>query len=89
MSVAQLFPYKDFQKEARKAMVIKVMAIFHKYPSFVVTFKDAIIEIMRDGTHPNRKELILTLCWLVGEYASSSVSHLCTPRIVAGTLHLL
>lgn len=81
--VDQLFPYKDFQKEARKAMVIKVMAIFHKYPSFVVTFKDAIIEIMRDGTHPNRKELILTLCWLVGEYASSSVSHLCTPRIVA------
>jgi hypothetical protein len=55
-----------------------------KYPRF----KDAIIEIMRDGTHPNRKELILTLCWLVGEYASSSVSHLCTPRIIAGTLHL-
>jgi len=93
-------------------MVVKIMAIFHKYPSFVVTVKvlpipslrrklsgfittvntihpfqqDTIIDIMRDGTHPNRKELILSLCWIVGEYASVSISPLCTPRAIVGNI---
>ncbi len=101
---SQLFPYDEFQQQTRKQMVTKVMAIFHKYPSFVVTFKvicktallfslcsfpyllfvlqELILDVIRDGTHPNRKELIITLCWIVGEYTSSSITPFCTPKVI-------
>lgn len=35
----QLFPLETFQKEVRKVMEVKLLAIFQRFPSFVVTLK--------------------------------------------------
>jgi len=80
--IEQLFPIAAFQKNTQKVLVNKVLAIFNKYPDFAVTFKDLIVGAIIDGTHAERKELVLSLCWVVGEYASPTVTEKCTPQII-------
>lgn len=37
--IGQLFPLESFQKNVQKMIEVKTLAIFHKWPSFVISQK--------------------------------------------------
>jgi len=79
--IDQLFPLEVFQKEVRKVIEVKILSIFHRFPNFLISLKDLIIELIADSGSVNsgsRQELQLNLCWMIGEYSSKSVLNVTT-----------
>jgi AP-5 complex subunit zeta-1 len=73
----QLFPLEVYQDQIRKVLIDKIVAIFEKCPTFIYTLKKWIVMMMNDsGVNRQREELVLHLCWLIGEY--------CQPNGAAG-----
>jgi hypothetical protein len=65
----QLFPLEVYQDQIRKVLIDKIVAIFEKCPTFIYTLKKWIVMMMNDsGVNRQREELVLNLCWLIGEY---------------------
>lgn len=79
--VSQLFPLESFQKSVQKVIEEKTLAIFHKFPSFVVSLKELLITLIGDSRNIARHELILCVCWIVGEYTSPSIVDV-SPEII-------
>lgn len=77
----QLFPYEDYQHNIRKVMVAKLLAIFERYPHFVVSQKPLIFTLLRDHEE-SKSDLTLHLVWLVGEYAVLKDDFPCTPEVL-------
>jgi AP-5 complex subunit zeta-1 len=76
--VDQLFPFKDFETRVRTVLVRNVLAIFQKFPHFIVHLKTLILEVIRDSHTTAREELVLSLCWAAGEYSSLNLTPQCT-----------
>ena len=77
----QLYPLPSYQQSVNKILVDKVLAIFHMYPSFIVSKKALIIETLTSSI-PGRAELIIALCWIIGEYANTNLVSSCTDPII-------
>eukprot|EP01133_Synstelium_polycarpum_P015220 gene15220-18011_t len=77
--IDQIFPFEPFQRSVRDTLIGELLAIFNKYPSLVVLEKDLLIELVTEGraTH----DLALTLCWVIGEYASVAACADMTPLV--------
>ena len=79
--IDQLFSFEKYQLNVQKIIENKVLALFHKAPYLVVTFKDLIISVIGSSSIKSRAELLLNLCWVVGEYASPKVDKKCTTAV--------
>ena len=66
----QLFPLEVYQDRIRKVLIEKIVAIFEKFPTFIYSLKKWIVMMMNDsGMNRQREELVLHLCWLIGEFS--------------------
>jgi AP-5 complex subunit zeta-1 len=77
----QLFPLNNFQKGVRNVLVQQLLAIFERFPSFIVKLRETIVNKISDH-NAARENLVLHLCWLIGEYATPTITNLCTPNII-------
>jgi AP-5 complex subunit zeta-1 len=77
-----LYPYPPFKQQVQTVLIEKVLAIFHKCPFFVITLKPLLISTIGDTGAAGRAELILTLCWIVGEYTNSLINPQCTAQVI-------
>ncbi len=66
--MTKLFPLPEFQAEIRHVLENKVLAVFHRSPSFVVSLKSLVVAAVSSSTLA-AGELTLNLCWIVGEHA--------------------
>ncbi len=64
--IDQLYPLKSFQQEVKKVMEVKCIVLMYKSPGFILSMKESILDLMRSH-NPNKRELIITLCYIVGE----------------------
>ncbi|KAL6077164.1 hypothetical protein QOT17_002464 [Balamuthia mandrillaris] len=82
--IEQLFPLEEFQGTVRKELVRRAMEMFRASPFLVAIHQDLIVGIITDppSQHPARQELVLQLCWAVGEYASPALTSFCTQNII-------
>lgn len=75
----QLYPIPSFQVKIKKILVDKVLAIFHMHPELLCSdSKDLILQTFADASTPGRAELILSLAWIIGEYANPTKVENCT-----------
>ena len=77
-----MYPYPPFKQQVQTVLIEKVLAIFHKCPFFVISLKELLIATIADTGAAGRAELILTLCWIVGEYTNLSVNATCTSQVI-------
>ena len=54
-------------------MVDKVLAIFDRHPHFVVVLRKQIIEFIENRREEGKEELLLSVCWAIGEYTTPVV----------------
>jgi len=80
--ITQFYPIDSFKKEVRKVLVDKVLAIIEKHPHFVYVLRKQIIEFIENRREEGKEELLLNVCWTIGEYASAVVD----PKITSEVL---
>ena len=79
----QLYPLPSFQVKVKKILVDKFLAIFHMHPELLCSHsKDLVLQTLTDASTPGRSELILSLVWLIGEYANPQVVESCSVACV-------
>ena len=67
----QIYPLPSFQMKIKRILVDKILAIFHVYPRLLCSeSKELILQTLIDSSTPGRSELILSIVWLIGEYAN-------------------
>jgi AP-5 complex subunit zeta-1 len=67
----------------RNILLQRTLAIIRKHPVCVVNLKETIMQVIGESIHnPARRELLLHLCWSVGEYASPVLLPSCTSQLL-------
>eukprot|EP00742_Colponemidia_sp_Colp-10_P013536 GILJ01015295.1.p1 GENE.GILJ01015295.1~~GILJ01015295.1.p1 ORF type:complete len:1031 (+),score=128.49 GILJ01015295.1:288-3095(+) len=76
-----LFPVTAFEKNIRKVLIEKLLLIFRQRPTFLVSLKSQIVTVISDHSEKGKEELVLHLCWAIGEYANADVDPRCTLQV--------
>jgi len=59
---------------SRPSLVQQLLAIFERFPSFIVKLRETIVNKISDH-NAARENLVLHLCWLIGEYATPTITN--------------
>jgi hypothetical protein len=63
-------------------MVDRVLAIFDRHPHFVFALRKQLIEFIENRREEGKEELLLNVCWAIGEYATPLIDPKVTSEVL-------
>lgn len=82
--IDQLFPSNAYQEAIRELLVQRLLAVFERYPAALVILKVYILEVINDRQrNAAYDDLVLHLCWAIGEYCSPNLVPECTVDVLS------
>lgn len=75
----------EYQGVLRKLLTQQCLSLLSRFPHFLVALKDLNTQTLGDWVTETRRELIIALCWAVGNYTRTTLRDL-TSELVAAVL---
>ncbi|GAM28515.1 hypothetical protein SAMD00019534_116910 [Acytostelium subglobosum LB1] len=69
--IDQTFPFEPYQTAIKETLIGELQSVFNRHPSLVVSERDLLISMVTEGRA--NADVVTVLCWIIGEYASTSI----------------